>query len=180
MIVSWCKEMAAAGKGSWWPAIGRGHTQSGFGGVKRSYTAPKRKGGSVLAVGEQYHVVRLASGNLIIEHNVDWEKLFVHRRMSQPHDEPGAITLFIPSDSREHLDYLKQITSEQLVEKDGETKWIKERKDNHYLDATILALLAARKAGVSTLLEAPKPPRPSAKQAPVVLVEGKSRINMKY
>ncbi len=74
-------------------------------------------------------------------HDDEIGKAWVHSRIEWPEDQPGA--WFLPSDIDE--DYCKQIVSWQRITKpSGRTVWIKARKDDHYLDAEVLAYLAAR------------------------------------
>jgi len=141
LVVSWCKDK----KANWWPAKGLGHSQGGFR-AKRMYTAPQRRTSTVLDIGDQWHAVCLANGNIEVHHNVDFGKLWVHSKLQQPGDNPGAMTLFTVSDYREHVAFLKHLTAEQLMEVDGENKWIKESSSNHWLDALVLAA-AAQKTG---------------------------------
>jgi len=74
-------------------------------------------------------------------HDDEIGKAWVHSRIEWPADQPGA--WFLPSDIDE--DYCKQIVSWQRVTKpSGRTLWLRARKDDHYLDVEVLALLAAR------------------------------------
>lgn len=177
LIISWCKEK----KANWWPAKGLGHSQGGFR-TKRMYTPPVNKTSTVLEIGDQWHAVMLGSGNVIIQHNVDFGKLFVHSRLQQSGGEPGAMTLFTVSDYREHVAFMKHLTSEQLIEVDGENKWIKESSSNHWLDALVLATAAARKLGVSVIPEPPQTPQSSTthQQQPVLKKNLHKRIRTRY
>jgi len=74
-------------------------------------------------------------------HDDEIGKAWVHSRIEWPSDQPGA--WFLPSDIDE--DYCKQIVAWQRVTKpSGRTAWIQARKDDHYLDVEVLALLGAR------------------------------------
>jgi phage terminase large subunit GpA-like protein len=74
-------------------------------------------------------------------HDDEIGKAWVHSRIEWPDDQPGA--WFLPSDIDE--EYCKQIVSWQRITKpSGRTTWIQARKDDHYLDVEVLALLAAR------------------------------------
>jgi hypothetical protein len=66
------------------------------------------------------------------------------------------MTLFITPSTNEHTTFLKHITAEQLIEKEGEYKWQATTRNNHYLDALCLATTAARKLGVASLPDAPQ------------------------
>lgn len=178
LVISWCKDK----KANWWPAKGLGHSQGGFK-AKRMYTAPQRRTSTVLDTGDQWHTVMLGSGDIEVHHNVDFGKLWVHSKLQQPGNNPGAMTLFTVSDYREHVAFLKHLTAEQLMEVDGENKWIKESSSNHWLDALVLAAAAARKQGVQIVPEPPEKPKPNMPQqnhAPVLAPGAHRRIRTKY
>ncbi len=81
-------------------------------------------------------------------HDDEIGKSWVHSRIEWPSDQPGA--WFLPSDIDE--DYCKQIVSWQRITKpSGRTVWIRVRKDDHFLDAEVLAYLAARIRNVDRL-----------------------------
>lgn len=176
-VVEWCRKT-----GGYWPALGKGHTQTAFGagGFKRLYAAPRAKSKSILDIGEQYHVVKLGNGAVVINHNVDWEKLWVQNKLKQPGNEPGALTLFTVADNREHLTFLKHLTAEQMVEENGETKWLATTKNNHYLDALCLAGLAARKMGISAVPDKANLKIPDRAQAQEAPRPQRTRIRTRY
>ena len=97
-------------------------------------------------------------------HDDEIGKAWVHSRIEWPADQPGA--WFLPSDIDE--DYCKQIVAWQRVTKpSGRTVWIKARKDDHYLDCEVLALLAARISNVDSLRKS-NGPRSRVEVAPRV------------
>lgn len=179
LIISWCRNK----KSNWWPAKGLGHSQGGFR-ARRMYIEPKGRSQTVLEIGDQWHTVALPNGNVIVQHNVDFGKLWVHGKLQQTGNEPGAMTLFTVSDYREHVAFLKHLTSEQLVEKDGEQKWIKESSSNHWLDALVLAAASARKQGVQVLPQPPEPQKTKLPQqeimGPVLAPGAHRRIRTRY
>jgi hypothetical protein len=171
-IISWCLT-----RKGWWPSQGQGHTQGGFG-AKRMYTAPRNKSKVIIEIGEQYHVT-LLNGKYVLQHNVDFGKLWMHSKLQKPPGAPGALTLYSVADKREHTKFYAHLTAEQLVEEKGEHKWIQVSKGNHYLDALVLAGVAARKHGIRI---APETTQQKILQASTseVIVEGASRITLKY
>jgi hypothetical protein len=112
------------------------------------YTTPSKSGQNVLQIGEEYHVLRDSRGRDVVQHNVDWGKLYVHRALQAPTDDPRAMTLFSVSSENEHYKFIRHVTAERLQLVEGSYKWVQERKQNHYLDSTVLAMLAARIKGV--------------------------------
>jgi phage terminase large subunit GpA-like protein len=73
--------------------------------------------------------------------NSDQMKSFVHSRINWPVDQPGGWWLCEGMTEA----YCKQIVAEQRVVKlSGKIRWIKVKKDNHYLDAEALAYLAVK------------------------------------
>jgi phage terminase large subunit GpA-like protein len=133
----------------WWPCQGFGVSQQRFGAVSAGkYTTPSKSGQNVLQIGEEYHVLRDSRGRDVVQHNVDWGKLYVHRALQAPTDDPRAMTLFSVSSENEHYKFIRHVTAERLQLVEGSYKWVQERKQNHYLDSTVLAMLAARIKGV--------------------------------
>lgn len=138
LIQRWCKA-----KG-WAACKGFGVTQR-MGG--RNYRAPKTTGSVVVWIGEQCHAVLQENGLRLIEHNTDFGKSWLHARLNQPTDQPGALTLWgAPAD---HISFVKHLTAEQLIEEKGILKWQSVRNSNHWLDSTALSGLGARIEGVT-------------------------------
>jgi len=171
-IIAWC--LAHNG---WWPSQGQGHTQGGFG-AKRMYTAPRQKSKTIIEIGEQYHVVFL-NGKYVLQHNVDFGKMWVHSKLQKPAGTPGALTLYNVSDKREHTKFYAHLTAEQLILENGEHKWLQISKGNHYLDALVLAATAARKHGMRISPET-TPQKVLQADTAGVVIEGASRITLKY
>ena len=171
-IIDWCLQH----KG-WWPAQGQGHTMGGFG-AKRMYTAPRNKSKTIIEIGEQYHVVFL-NGKYVLQHNVDFGKMWVHQKMQKPANTAGALTLYNVSDKREHTKFMAHLTAEQLILEDGEHKWLQISKGNHYLDALVLAATAARKHGLRISAET-TPQRMLQAATSEIVIEGTPRITRKY
>ena len=144
VVVNWCRRVK-----KYYPSQGQGQSLRRFGAPARRYSVLKNS----LEIGEQWHVVRVPSGNVILQHNVDFGKTSIHHKMRLPHDTPGALTLFNVPSANDHLKFLKHIASEQLLEERGEVRWVQESRNNHYLDAIVLSWTAARKAGVRLIAE---------------------------
>ncbi len=130
--------------------------------LRRRYKAPEKRGGDIKQIGEGWHVIsrRPQPGKRRvpreIEHDVDFGKAFVHRRLATPAGEPGAMSLFVHHDNDGHAEFLRQITAEKQIIKRGVVTWERERTQNHWLDATVLAATAARMLGVTGAPQEPK------------------------
>lgn len=148
------------------PAVGRGHSQV----RAQSYRRPKTTGSIVRHIGEDYHISRVKDARVdLVEVNADAWKSWLHERLSTPPTEPGALTLF-DSEWNDHLSWAKHVTAEKRVEefvagKGFATRWIRERKNNHWFDATYNAAAAAHFCGVRLVEEDATP-----KAKPVTLV----------
>ena len=97
--------------------------------------------------------------------NVDFWKSWVHQRfITQTFDEnhflqSGTLSLFASTDKRRHISFSQHMVSEEYREEFIKGKgirrgWYKRSKNNHWLDAVVLACAAANMLGVT--LE-PKP-----------------------
>jgi hypothetical protein len=116
---------------------------------------------SVRIVGENYHIVRLAArdagfasgGPVNLAHvNADYWKSYLHERLATPRDEPGAMSMF-KARPVEHLSLVKHWLAEQeeteFVAGRGDVKvWKRKSKQNHWLDASMMACAAAHYVGV--------------------------------
>lgn len=141
----------ATESGSWVrPAkgIGVGVYQQGR---SSRYSQPKGTGSVVQQVGDQWHLSRLPDGVSIVEANVDHWKGWVMERLRVPLGQPAALSLY-HANPREHLTFAKHLTAEKRTEefvpkKGMVTRWVVDRKDNHWLDAATLAAVAASGLG---------------------------------
>lgn len=84
---------------------------------------------------------RIIKSGLQLWHiNANYFKTFVYGRLSPPEGEPDK--WHIPNDVTE--DYCKQVTAEAPVSKpSGQVVWIRNRKDNHYLDCEAMQVAGA-------------------------------------
>lgn len=122
----------------------RGHGVKQYG--TTPYLRPKKRGGDVRYIGDEYHVSRRSADQVDLLHiNADHWKTRVHERLSCPENEGGAIRLYEAPPSG-HLTYARHITAEKRVEEwepgvGTIVRWEKIRKANHFLDATEIALV---------------------------------------
>lgn len=141
-------------------AVGRGAGQVGG----RSYYRPKGTGSSVVYLGDHYHVARTEEGELV-EADADYWKSFLHSRITTPAGQPGAFSVF--SDRPEnHLSFAKHLSAEKQVEefvagKGTLIRWIRVHRNNHWLDASYNACVAAHMLGARLGGEEPAPPAAS-------------------
>lgn len=91
----------------------------------------------------------LIKGGVRIYHvDTDYFKRWLHARIRWPKGEPGGWHLH--RDIAE--DYCRQLVAEELtVKPSGQIVWIKTSRENHYLDAEVLAHAAAVIEGVDKL-----------------------------
>lgn len=120
------------------------------------YSRPTAIGRHTAHIGEGYHVERLASSNgvKLIEIDADHWKSRLHEGYQCAQAGPGAITLFHTAEPHGHLAFAKHQCAEQkqseMDRRRGEViRWVNQHKrPNHWFDATILAAVAGRHAGV--------------------------------
>lgn len=127
----------------WAPAKGFAAEQ-----YRRPYRQPRKKDKTVAYVGEGYHVVRLqAAGVRLFDCDADRAKSRVHDALILPIGRPGAATLH-KADPKDHLTLARHLTAERkkTVYKAGVGEvqiWEALSRNNHFLDAFGLALVAA-------------------------------------
>jgi len=131
--------------------VGRGKGRQ-YGG---SYSAPKGKDKKTLYVGDGFFFSLTAPGRVLAILDADHWKSFVHQRLATASDQPGAMTLFVPSD-KDHKALCRHLTAEkearEFVEGVGEVKvWIAVSRTNHYLDAVAYSAAGAGFAGVDLI-----------------------------
>lgn len=167
VIYEFCRESGAA----YLPVDGLGTAHE-----LKKYTKPKTTGTTVRKIGEGYHIAVIpARRALVAEVHADHWKSRVHEGLATPIGQPGAITLYQPErDPNEHLSFAKQLTAEKRKEEFEQGKgmtvtWVRERRENHWLDSTYYAAAAGAFCGVklikAELPDAP-PPRQEAPVAP--------------
>ncbi len=131
----------------------------GYGAGQRtvSYHRPTSRGGSVIRIGEGYHITRLPPtaqrrGVKLVEIDADYWKTWLHKRLSTPVGQPGALTLHQAAPNR-HLSIAKHFTAERQVEefdpkKGNVVRWDRISRANHWFDAAYLACAAGAGVGV--------------------------------
>ncbi len=98
---------------------------------------------------------QVIKGGLQLWHlDTDFFKSFIYSRLEWPDDQAGGWHL--PSDVED--EYCKQLVAEQRrVLASGKPKWEKVRKDNHFLDAEMMATAAAYILRLHNLTEEDRP-----------------------
>ena len=134
------------------------------------YSKPQKKGGAIVDIGENYHVVILDAGSgrqnevlYLIEFDADYWKTWATRRLTTGIGQPGAVTLF-RGKAGDHTDFVRQILAQKINPDTG--KWEPVRQTDHYLDAYTLACVSAATLGVSPL---PPAVAPAAQQQPITV-----------
>lgn len=86
--------------------------------------------------------------------DTDYMKSFVHQRIRWAKDQPGGWHLHIDADES----YCRQVTAEARVRKpNGAAEWVVKSRNNHFLDAEMLAYAAAWFCGVHRIKGRPSP-----------------------
>lgn len=136
------------------PSFGRGVGQH----LAGPYTRPRNAGGSVVRLGEQYHISRIrrqrGMGTVrAVEINVDHWKSWVHERFRTPVGMPGGVSFYRSASAFEHQEFSAHLTAEKVVEdlhpsRGIVRRWERIRRANHYLDTAVLASVAAAECGI--------------------------------
>ena len=151
------------------PVMGRGEGQR----FDRRYSQPKKTTTTIVRIGEGYFIEWMPAANrrvFMVYCNADYWKSTLHERLAQPQNTEGAVTFYHAS-STEHITLAKHLTAERAqVEfvpgKGMVTKWIQERRANHYLDCGYNALAAGHLCGVRVTRPDIEPP-PQTQQLPI-------------
>lgn len=106
----------------------------------------------------------IKQGLQLIHVDSDFMKSWIHARIDWPDDQPGGWHL--ARDTTD--DFCQQIVAEgRVVLPSGRARWLRTRRDNHYLDAESLNTAAAYAMNVHLLTDAPpKVATTSSNQAP--------------
>jgi phage terminase large subunit GpA-like protein len=157
-VYAFCRESGKGGMGRhdvWRPVLGVGVSQHGG-----RYNSPPKKGSVVAVIGERYHLNRVRTQRLLrAEIDVDYWKTWIHKRLTPPLSEPGAMVLF-DAPEVEHLDLARHLTAEEPYEhvepgRGVVIKWRRIRAQNHWLDNFVYAAAAAHFAGVRLIASSP-------------------------
>lgn len=167
VVKQFCDEAGS----KWWPSVGFGHGQY-YGGAKTGrYAQPTNPTGksSVKSLSlDRYHAT-IIKGDKVRTwlFDADHWKTELHKRLGCVAEDPASILLFKVENQLDHLSFARHITAEKQVEEfvPGEgtvIKWDKKRSQNHWLDASVLALLAGHSAGYARPTESPELSQPVA------------------
>jgi phage terminase large subunit GpA-like protein len=117
------------------------------------YMKPTALSDKIAGIGDAYHFAWQAEWGMYLVHiDADHWKTFIHRRLAQPVDGVGALTL-CAGEMNEHKRLALHMTAERqmeefIPEKGKIVRWIRERKDNHWLDCGYVACAAAHWCGI--------------------------------
>jgi phage terminase large subunit GpA-like protein len=144
--------------------INRAFIDSGFA-ADRVYDFVRRTGGHVFASKGQDRLDKplktatvdvtsygkmIKAGVKLWHVNTDYFKSQVYSRIRWPLDQPGGWHLHEETDE----DYCRQLVAEsRVVKPSGRHVWVRNYKDNHYLDCEVLAFAAATSLQVHALRE---------------------------
>jgi phage terminase large subunit GpA-like protein len=157
------------------PCVGRGASQQ----RQQWYNRPTQTGSTVKLIAKEFHINHLPAERLhLVEINADFWKTWTHQRLTQPLDQPGAITFF-DAPREIHLAIAKHLTAERKTEefiagKGVVTKWERIRKQNHWLDALYLAGCAGYYAGARLVDEHVPAKRPTRSLAQMAAAAARS------
>lgn len=148
----------------WLPAIGYGQSQERY----KYYQEPKKNSAEVKLIGEQYHVVWVPKHRSFrCDSNADHWKTQLFNACRTSAGESGSIEFYYSTDRNEHVTLAKHFTAEEPKEffeegKGAYVRWIKHRKNNHYLDTAYNNFVAAHLCGMRLLKSQAATPRPTA------------------
>jgi hypothetical protein len=174
-IYRFCREAGLA----WKPSMGFGKSA---GCTQASFTQPVHPSADK-KLGDRWFMSRRPNGTWLVCMDTDHWKAWEHDRWMTPPDKPGSMLLFgaeqdrqdphyrpdrLSNDQKGHFSYAKHLTAEVEVEEvvKGRLKryWKPRSDNNHYLDASYMADVAASMCGVGLLGNVGKPRRdPSAR-----------------
>lgn len=129
--------------------VWRGYMGFGTGQIKSKYHAPNKDGDLVRYVGDEFHIIwSETKESYIVQVNSDEWKTRVHGRVNATSADSRRIYLFNVPHTNDHIPISKHWTAEHVEERFVQGKgvqnvWVRDRKANHYLDATYAALAAA-------------------------------------
>jgi phage terminase large subunit GpA-like protein len=131
------------------PCVGRGANQQ----RQQIYNRPTQLTQTTKFIGRDFHINYLPTERInLVEINADYWKTWVHQRLTQPLDKPGALT-FYQAPPEMHLSIAKHLTAEAKTEefvagKGVIVKWECIRRNNHFFDALYYAAAAGWYCGV--------------------------------
>jgi hypothetical protein len=152
------------------PSKGRGTRQISNQQKRRS------TGAKIIARGDHFEIVELPESlRPVVEFDTDYWKSWVQARLQTPLDKFGALTLYRGGD---HLSIANHLTAERKIEqfiagKGNVTVWEVVHRNNHWLDAMVMAAVAASIVGVRLFDESsitPRKPEVQNQESPVGFV----------
>jgi phage terminase large subunit GpA-like protein len=159
-VYAWCRAVREEGRDRFRPAKGYGMLQR----RDKFYREPDRKGkgSAVQFVGRGYHLSRIAAQQVALVHiNADTWKSTVRERFAlEDPEQPGACVLF-HAEPHEHLEFAEHLLSEEpreVYDPDRGGKvivWRRVSRNNHYLDAMALAMVAGDYVNAQQETESP-------------------------
>lgn len=141
----------------WAASKGRGAGQRDL-----NYRKPGRRSSTITRIGEGWHVAKLAgSGGSLVHWDADAGKSWLRSRIQTPAKSPGAFRLY-DAPERDHLTYSKHLEAERLTtqwdaRRGWTDRWVARRSANHFLDATVLAVVAAWMLGITVSTSSTRP-----------------------
>lgn len=177
-VVEFCRESG----GHYVPSMSYGATQDE---AKGGYFGPSSPNQRHPWVGEDCHIVSDAKwGRAIMHANADAWKSWLHEALAMPTESAGALTLYQTS-PRDHLPLARALTAEArqeewVADKGKVVRWVKKRRNNHYLDASYLCCVGGHYCGARRVqADAPAQPRPAGRRivsSPVRRPDGRPLI----
>lgn len=146
---AWIALVGRQRKGRWLPMFGRGSAFM----EKQRYTAPKKKGGGVVEIGDHWHVSRnkRRQGWQLFA-DVDYWKGRVYESLALPPGMPGALSLYAGTD-KEHKTLATHFANEKQVERRDPKRGVviewERTGANHWFDASVYAMVALHRMGWS-------------------------------
>jgi phage terminase large subunit GpA-like protein len=145
LIYKFCRESGP----TWIPCKGFGEEQRGrYDQRPGRYSEPRELSDAVAIIGDGYYLARLFKRRIKLCHiNADRWKSWVHACLKMKATDAGALTLF-QAKPETHISIAKHWTAErneeQFIPGTGNvTKWYVVHRNNHWLDATAIAGVAA-------------------------------------
>jgi hypothetical protein len=153
------KAITALGDTRWKPFQGQGIDQW----KKKKHSQPRRatkKGQAQVLGNEFYEAIHEEHQVLYVYGNSNYWKTWLHKRVQLGRDEDeqpkqGTVTLFSSTKTTEHREFGSHLTAEKQVDyfepgTGDVTVWERIRSQNHWLDSTYMACVAAYRVGFRT------------------------------
>lgn len=142
----WKEATGGKRRGQWLPVFGRGSGQ-----MHAIYTAPKKKGGGIVEIGDRWHVFRDKKfRGWAAMADVDHWKDIIHGHLSIPKDAVGGMTLYAAPE-RDHQRIAQHFAAEErkIVFEPGKGSkvvWDRQGKQ-HWFDSAVYARAALSRLG---------------------------------